>query len=236
MSFNFAMQINTNDRTASVVAEFMRHVYSWMTVGVLVTAFTAIGVACSPSMMRGIFGSAAVPIILIVAQLVIVIALSAAIHKMSAFMATAIFVLYSVLMGLTLSIIFDAYPSSAAKAFFASAGMFLALSVYGTVTKKNLTGMGTFLFMGLIGIIIASIVNLFIGSTFMDFVISVCGVIVFTGLTAYDTQKLCEFGSAAPLEDGTAVRRGAILGALELYLDFINLFLMLLRLFGANRD
>jgi uncharacterized protein len=237
MSFNFGTQTRTYGRTTSVAAEFMRHVYTWMTVGLLVTAFVAAGVAGSPSMQMAIFGNVAVPIVLIVAQFGIVIALSAAVHKMSAFMATAMFVLYSVLTGLTLSSIFIVYPiGSIANAFFTCAGMFLAMSVYGTVTKKDLSGMGSFLFMGLIGIIIASIVNLFIGSTFMDFVISVCGVIIFTGLTAYDTQKLREFGSAAPLEDGTAVRRGAILGALELYLDFINLFLMLLRLFGANRD
>ena len=114
--------------------------------------------------------------------------------------------------------------------------MFLAMSIYGTVTKRDLTGMGSFMFMGLIGIIIASIVNLFLASSMLSFVISCVGVIVFTGLTAYDTQKLRQFGEAAPLDDAAAVRRGTILGALTLYLDFINLFLMLLRLFGGNRD
>ena len=110
------------------------------------------------------------------------------------------------------------------------------MSIYGATTKRDLTGMGNFLFMGLIGIIIAAIVNIFLGSGMLSFVISCVGVIVFTGLTAYDTQKLRQFGEAAPLSDTTAVRRGAILGALTLYLDFINLFLMLLRLFGGNRN
>ncbi len=237
MSFNYSTQQKTYASGFSVAAEFMRHVYTWMTVGLLVTAFVAVGVATSPAIQMAIFSSMVIPIILIVAQFGIVIALSAAVHKMSAYTATAMFVLYAALTGLTLSSIFVVYPiGSIANAFFTCAGMFLAMSIYGTVTKRDLTGMGTFLFMGLIGIIIASIVNIFVGSTFMDFVISVCGVIVFTGLTAYDTQKIRQFGSDAPLEDGTAVRRGAILGALTLYLDFINLFLMLLRLFGSNRD
>ena len=147
------------------------------------------------------------------------------------------FLLYSVLTGLTLSSIFIVYPiGSIANAFFSTAGMFLAMSIYGTVTKRDLTGMGNFLFMGLIGIIIASIVNIFLASSAMDFVISVCGVIIFTGLTAYDTNKLRQFGASAPLDDAVAIRRGAILGALTLYLDFINLFLMMLRLFGGNNS
>jgi FtsH-binding integral membrane protein len=110
------------------------------------------------------------------------------------------------------------------------------MSVYGTVTKRDLTAFGSFLFMGLIGIVIASIVNMFLHNSMMDFVISCLGVLIFTGLTAFDTQKLRRFGESAPLNDAAAIRRGAILGALTLYLDFINLFLMLLRLFGGNRD
>ena len=166
-----------------------------------------------------------------------VIALGAAIHKMSATTATAVFIAYSALTGLTLSSIFVVYPiGSIANAFLTATGTFLAMSVYGTVTKRDLTGMGNFLMMGLFGIIIASIVNIFLASSMMDFVISCIGVLIFTGLTAYDTQKLRAFGMNAPVDDATAMRRGALLGALELYLDFINLFLMLLRLFGGNRD
>lgn len=125
--------------------------------------------------------------------------------------------------------------ASVARAFMVTAGMFGGMSVFGMVTKRDLSGMGSFLMMGLWGIILASIVNIFLKSTQMDFVISVVGVIVFTGLTAWDTQKLRQMGETAPIEDSVAIRRGAILGALSLYLDFINLFLMLLRLFG-NRD
>ena len=208
-----------------------------MTAGLAVTAVVALAVAGSPDLRQLIFSNFIVMIALIVAQFGIVIALSAAVHKMSAAMATGMFMLYSLLTGLTLSSIFIVYPiGSIANAFITTAGMFLAMSIYGTVTKRDLTGMGNFLFMGLIGIIIASIVNIFLGSSMMDFVISVVGVIVFTGLTAYDTNKLRQFGAGAPLDDSVAIRRGAILGALTLYLDFINLFLMLLRLFGGNSN
>lgn len=220
----------------SVAGIFMGHVYRWMTIGLGVTAFTAYAVAGSPALMEAIFGNFLIMVVLIVAQIGLVVALSAAIHKLSAGTATGIFLLYALLNGLTLSSIFIVYPiGNIANAFLTCTGMFLAMSVYGTVTKRDLTGMGSFLFMGLIGIIIASIVNIFLGSSMLDFVISCAGVIIFTGLTAYDTQKLRQFGEAAPLDDASAIRRGAILGALNLYLDFINLFLMLLRLFG-NRD
>ena len=224
-------------RTLSVASVYMRHVYTWMTAGLGVTSVVALAVAGSPALQQMIFSNFIVMIALIVAQFGIVIALSAAVHKMSATMATGMFMLYSVLTGLTLSSIFIVYPIGAiANAFTTAAGMFLAMSIYGTVTKRDLSGMGNFLFMGLIGIIIASIVNIFLGSSMMDFVISVVGVIVFTGLTAYDTNKLRQFGAGAPLDDAVAIRRGAILGALTLYLDFINLFLMLLRLFGGNSN
>jgi hypothetical protein len=120
--------------------------------------------------------------------------------------------------------------------FVICAGMFAGMSIYGMTTKKDLTSWGSFLFMGLIGIIIASIVNIFVGSSALQWGISVLGVVIFTGLTAYDTQRLRMMGESAPHGDHTAIRRGTILGALTLYLDFINLFLMLLRLFGASRD
>lgn len=222
--------------SASVSGIFMGHVYRWMTLGLGVTALTAYTVAGSPALMEAILGNFLIMIVLIVAQIGLVVALGAAIHKLSAGAATGMFLLYALLNGLTLSSIFIVYPiGNIANAFLTCTGMFLAMSVYGTVTKRDLTGMGSFLFMGLIGILIASLVNIFLGSTMLDFIISCAGVIVFTGLTAYDTQKLRQFGEAAPLDDATAIRRGALLGALNLYLDFINLFLMLLRLFG-NRD
>ena len=152
-------------------------------------------------------------------------------------MATMLFMLYAFLNGLTFSVIFLAYEiGSIVNAFVATAGTFLAMSVYGTVTKRDLTSLGSFLMMGLFGIIIASVVNIFLGSSMMDFVISCAGVLIFTLYTAYDTQKIREFGMSAPIGDGEAVQRGAILGALELYLDFINLFIHLLRLFALSRD
>lgn len=221
----------------SVASVYMRQVYQWMTAGLALTTAVAYGVASSPAIRDAILGNSMVMILLIVAQFGLVIALSAAIHKMSAGTATALFLLYSALTGATLSSIFVIYPiASIANAFLVTTGTFLAMSVYGSVTKRDFTGMGNFLFMGLIGIVIAMVVNIFLRSGMMDLIISCLGVLIFTGLTAYDTQKLRRFGEGAPLADGTAVRRGAIMGALTLYLDFINLFLMLLRLFGGNRD
>lgn len=222
--------------SAYAISAYMRHVYQWMTVGLAVTGIVAYGVAHTEAIKQAIFSSSIVLILLVVAQFGLVIALSAAIHKMSASTATGLFILYSALTGATLSSIFLAYPiAKIAPAFFVTAGTFLAMSIYGTVTKRDLTSFGNFLFMGLIGIIIAMLVNFFLKSQMMDFIVSCIGVLIFTGLTAFDTQKLVQFGQNAPLDDPTAIRRGAILGALTLYLDFINLFLMLLRLFG-NRD
>lgn len=221
----------------SAVSVYMRHVYQWMTAGLALTTVVAYGVAGTPAIRDAILGNSLVLILLVVAQFGLVIALSAAIHKLSAGAATGLFLLYSALTGAMLSSIFVVYPiASIGTAFLVTTGTFLAMTVYGTVTKRDLTGLGNFLFMGLIGIIIAMVVNIFLQSTMMNFIVSCLGVLIFTGLTAYDTQKLRRFGEAAPLEDGTAIRRGAILGALTLYLDFINIFLMLLQLFGGNRD
>ena len=231
------MQSQTYPRSrsdASVASIFMRQVYQWMTVGLGVTALTAYAVFSSHTLMMVILTNRLLMIALIVVEFGFVIALSSAIHKMSSGVATGVFLIYALLNGLTLSVIFVTYPiGNIANAFLTCTLLFLAMSIYGATTKRDLTGMGNFLFMGLIGIIIAAIVNIFLGSGMLSFVISCVGVIVFTGLTAYDTQKLRQFGEAAPLGDTTAVRRGAILGALTLYLDFINLFLMLLRLFGG---
>lgn len=221
----------------SVASVFMRQVYQWMTAGLALTTVVAFAVAGSPAIQQAIFGNTLVLILMVVAQFGLVIALSAAVHKMSASTATGLFLLYSAVTGATLSSIFVVYPvASIANAFLVTTGTFLAMSVYGTVTRRDLTAMGSFLFMGLIGLLIAMVVNIFLQSSMMDFIISCLGVLIFTGLTAYDTQKLRQFGENAPLDDGTAIRRGAILGALTLYLDFINLFLMMLRLFGGNRD
>jgi len=221
----------------SPISVYMRQVYQWMTAGLAVTAVVAYAFASSAGFQQSILDNSIIMIGLIIAQFGLVIVLSAAVHKMSATMATGFFLLYSVLTGAMLSSVFVVYPvASIANAFLATAGTFLAMSVYGVVTKRDLTAFGSFLTMGLFGLIIAMLVNFFLKSSQMDFVISCLGVLIFTGLTAYDTQKIRNFGEGAPLDDVTAMRRGAILGALTLYLDFINLFLMMLRFSSASRD
>lgn len=220
------------------VNAFIQSVYNWMAVGLGLTGVTAFFVANSPAMMQLIFGNRLLFFGLIISELVLVFYLSARVGKMQASTATGIFVLYAVLNGLTLSVIFLAYTaSSIASTFFICAATFLACSIYGMMTKRDLTSMGGFLMMGLIGIIIASVVNMFVQSSGMAMVISYIGVLVFVGLTAYDTQKLKEMAMTQPDGlDAAVVRKGAIIGALSLYLDFINLFLMLLRIFGGNRE
>lgn len=229
-------QYNTGVRsTAFASSEYIRKVYGWMTIGLILTGVTAWYISGNRNISNMIFSSKYIWFGLIIAQLGVVIALSAAVQRMSAGMATLLFILYSVLTGITLSVIFLVYPiGTISNAFFTAAGMFLIMSLYGTFTKRDLTSWGTFLMMGLIGVVIATIVNIFLKSSMMDFVISCIGVLVFTGLTAYDTQKLRALGSEMDMNDASGVRRMVILGALTLYLDFINLFLMLLRLFGGR--
>ncbi|MCM0754942.1 Bax inhibitor-1/YccA family protein [Desulfovibrio aminophilus] len=229
-----------------VLSAFMRGVYGWMSAGLLVTAVVAWLTATSPALFGLVFNvnpatGAAGPSmlfwVLVIAQLGLVFALSGAVQRMSGGMATGLFLAYSALTGVTLSSIFLVYSlGSIAKTFLVASGMFGAMSVYGLVTRRDLTRMGSFLFMGLIGIVLASLVNMFFRSPAADFVISVLGVIIFTGLTAYDTQRLKDMGEVAAYGDAAALRRGTILGALTLYLDFINLFLMLLRFMGQSRE
>ncbi|KUJ96298.1 MAG: hypothetical protein XD41_0706 [Desulfonauticus sp. 38_4375] len=220
-----------------VLNAFMRGVYQWMALGLGLTGIIAYFTATSPTLLQIIFGNPLVMWGLLIGELLLVVGLSAGISKLSGSTATFLFLLYSGLNGLTLSAIFLVYTtSSIASTFLICAGMFAAMSIYGLTTKKDLTSLGSFLFMGLIGIIIASIVNIFLKSSAFQFVISGIGVIVFVGLTAYDSQKLKLMGESAPYDDALAIRRGTILGALTLYLDFINLFLMLLRFFGQSRE
>lgn len=216
---------------------YMRGVYSWMTAGLAVTAATAWFVAGSPAILNAIFGSSFSMILMAIAVIALPLCLSGMITRLSATAASALFIAYSALMGAFLSSVLLVYTgSSVMSAFAVTAGTFAAMSIYGSVTKRDLTSFGSFLTMGLIGVLIAMIVNIFLQNTMLEFVISAICVIVFTGLTAYDTQKLVRFGANAPLDDATAIRRGALLGALTLYLDFINLFLYLLRFFGSSRD
>jgi len=227
----------TQTQTQVLVNSFVRSVYNWMAIGLALTGFVAYYVANNQTMQNIIFGNPIVFYGLIIGQLVMVFYLSARVAKMQASTATTLFVLYAALNGLTLAAIFLAYTkSSIASTFFVCAGTFVAASVYGWTTKKDLTSFGSFLFMGLIGIIIASVVNLFLKSSGMTMIISYIGVLLFTGLTVYDTQRLKNMALAQPADlEAGVVRKGAILGALSLYLDFINLFLMLLRIMG-NRE
>ncbi|MFI3271891.1 MAG: Bax inhibitor-1/YccA family protein [Pseudomonadota bacterium] len=227
---------STNARV-EVTNAYMRGVYRWMTLGLAVTAALAFTVVSSEQLIELLFTNSFLLIGLLVVEVGLVMGITAGINRMSGTTASGLFLLYSALNGITLSAILLVYTQAAVfQAFVTTAGMFLAMSVYGSVTKRDLTGMGSFLTMGLFGLIIASIVNIFMQSTMMEFIISAVGVLIFTGLTAYDTQKLKAFGESAPLNDATAMQRGTILGALTLYLDFINLFIMMLRLFGSSRD
>jgi FtsH-binding integral membrane protein len=209
----------------------IRQVYAWMGAGLAITAIMALITLSSPAILDAVFGNRLVFYGLMIGELALVFTLSGAINKLSATTATLIFITYSVLNGITLSVVALAYTAnSIASTFVITAGMFGSMSVYGYMTKRDLTSWGSFLFMGLIGVVIASIVNIFVGSTAVSWVISGIGVIVFTGLTAYDTWKIKELAS-----QGIEGRKPAILGALTLYLDFINLFLMLLRFTGNRR-
>ena len=223
---------------------FLAKVFNWMAIGLGLTgviAFLTINSQTAMQMLFTVQDGYAKPNMLLygllIAELGMVFYLSARIQKISAQAATGIFLAYSALNGVTLSTILLYYTASSVTAtFFVTAGMFGAMAVYGFVTKKDLSSWGSFLFMGLIGIIIASVVNMSLGSSMMSWVISGIGVIIFTGLTAYDVQQITRMGEQGIMNGSeSAIRKGAIMGALKLYLDFINLFLMLLRFMGDRR-
>ncbi|WNG38326.1 Bax inhibitor-1/YccA family protein [Archangium minus] len=209
---------------------FMSRVYGWMFAGLAVTGLVALFTASSPQTVMQV---AQFRWVLFIAQIGLVFALSGLASRLSGAVAGALFVAYSVLTGLTFSVLFYIYTSgSIANAFLLAAGTFGAMSAFATITKKDLSGWSTFLFMGLIGVLIASVVQIFWPSPMLNFVVGCAGVIVFAGLTAYDTQKLREMHAASGYSSAAAL---SIVGALTLYLDFINLFLSLLRLFGDRR-
>ena len=233
------MQQTTNTMTISEARHeastiFLAKVFNWMAIGLGLTGVIAWFVASSglAVQLQPLF----LPLILV--ELGLVFFLSARVNKIQAGTATGLFIGYAALNGVTMSMIFLIYTSSSiAATFMITAGMFGAMAVYGLVTKRDLSGMGSFLFMGLVGIIIASIVNIFLQSSSLYWAISLIGVFVFVGLTAYDVQKIKNMGEQGIMEQGeAAIKKGAIMGALALYLDFINLFLMLLRFFGGARD
>jgi FtsH-binding integral membrane protein len=216
------------------VGAFLSKVYGWMFFGLLITAVTAFAVAASPAIIEIIFLNRLVFWGLLIAQLGLVFYLSARVDKVAPATAAGLFILYSALTGVTSSVILLIYTgASITSTFIITAGMFGATAFFGTVTKRSLAGMGQFLFMGLIGLILASVVGIFWHSDALQFVISVVGVLVFTGLTAWDAQRLKQMAVALP--DGR-VGAYAVVGALSLYLDFINLFFFLLRFTGSRRD
>jgi hypothetical protein len=209
-------------------------VYAWMTAGLLTTGAIAMFIANSPALVIAIVGSRLVFFGLIIAQFALVWILSANVMRLAPAVATAMFLGYAALNGLTFPIIFLVYTqASIAGTFFVTAGTFAAMSAIGYFTKRDLSGMGGFLFMALIGILIASVVNIFLANSTLYWIITYAGVLLFVALTAYDTQKIKRM--IEQVRDETSERRVAIYGALTLYLDFINLFLYLLRILGNRR-
>ena len=219
----------------SYQALFITKVYNWMALALFITGLVSYFVASSPEMLNIIVGSKFVFYGILIAELLLVIYLTRSIQKLSQNMVIAGFLIYAILNGLTMSIIFLIYTSnSIATTFYVTAGTFGAMSLYGYYTKKDLTSLGNMAMMALIGIIIASIVNMFLQNEMMYWIVTYLGVAVFVALTAYDTQKLKELGSRGFVND-ESMEKTSILGALTLYLDFINLFLFLLRIFGSRK-
>ena len=213
----------------------INQVYTWMSLGLALTATVGYYTAGTEALRNIIFSNGMVLIGLVVAQLGIVFALSAAINRLSAAAATGLFILYAALTGLTFSAIFLVYTSvSIASTFFVTAGTFAAMTVFGHTTKRDLTKLGSIAFMALIGIILATVVNIFLQNSLLELIVSAVGVLLFTALTAYDAQRIKDM--AATVSGGESEAKVAVMGALALYLDFINLFLMLLRFLGVSRD
>ncbi|QOI11101.1 Bax inhibitor-1/YccA family protein [Blochmannia endosymbiont of Colobopsis nipponica] len=224
------------ERIKSIVQPFMAQVFGWMTCGLLLTSFVAWYTSITPAVLQLIFSNQVVFFSLVIGQLVLVFILSGIVTKLSASLATTLFMLYSVLTGLTLSSIFIVYTaSSIAGTFLVAAGMFGGMALYGYTTKTDLSSFGNLLLMAVIGLMLASLLNLWMSSTPLMWLITYVGIVVFVGLTAYDTQKLKSIGSSLSMEDHEKFRTYSIIGALTLYLDFINLFLMMLRIFGNRR-
>ena len=232
--FNYQSAATQEAQVSVAFPALMRKVYVWMALALVITGFTAYFVATNATLLSLIYSTPAVMWILIGVELAIVIGVTAAINRLSLPVATLLFVLYSVINGALLSSIFLVYTmASIAKVFFITAGTFAAMSIYGYTTKKDLTSIGKIVMMALIGLIIATVVNLFLKSSGLDMILSYAGVLIFVGLTAYDTQKIKQMCMQAP-DVSEQMQKYALLGALSLYLDFINLFIYLLRIFGRR--
>ena len=225
-----------DSNTQSGYLAILKNVYLWMTLALGISGVTAIAVANSPQLLELLYGNGLALFIVFIAQLGLVWLISARISSMSINTATALFIAYSILTGVTLASIFIVFTQeSIASVFFISAGTFAAISLYGYTTKRDLSNWRTYLLMGLIGLIIASVVNWFMHSEMLYWIISYVGVLVFVGLTAYDTQKIKQMALVSYNQEGEISQKIALLGALTLYLDFINLFIYLLRIFGRRK-
>lgn len=218
------------------VTAVLKNVYLWMTLALLISGFTAMAVAGNAELVSRLFATRGTLLVLFIAQFGLIWAISSRIGTMSFVTATLLFLLYSVITGVTLSSIFLVFTmESLASVFFITAGTFAVVSIYGFVTKKDLSTWRSYLLMGLIGVIIASIVNWFLASEVMYWIVSYVGVAIFVGLTAYDTQKIKVLANQCYMEDSETQNKVALMGAITLYLDFINLFLYILRIFGKRK-
>ena len=228
-------QLTMSQSRETAQATFMTKVYGWMTIALLITAFAAMFTVSSPALIELIFGNKLVFYGLIIGELLLVGSLVLAVQKMSPMLAALVFIGYSALNGLTLASIFLVYTAgSIALTFFITAGTFAVMSIYGYTTKADLTRIGNLALMALVGIIIASIANFFLQSEMLYWIISYLGVAIFVGLVAYDTQKIKNMSASIDVNSSEG-KRASLIGALTLYLDFINLFLFLLRLFGSRK-
>lgn len=233
-SYSSYPQQNGGYTLTNVVNSTMKKVYVKMTLGLIVTALTALFASSSQAYLQFLFSHTWLMWVLIIAEFGLVIGINGAINRLSSAAATMLFFLFAVVNGLMFCTIFLAYSTTAiTKTFFITAGTFGAMSIYGYTTKSDLSRFGSFLMMALIGLIIAMVVNFFLHSNTLDWIVSIAGVFIFVGLTAWDTQQVKRMAMAVPAEMSGKL---ATIGALTLYLDFINLFLFLLRIFGGNRN
>lgn len=223
-------------RDKAVIQPYIAQVFGWMSCGLLLTAFVAWYTSQTPAVLQLLFSNQLIFFGLVIGQLALVLTLSGMVTRLNGSLATTLFMLYSVLTGLTLSSVFVLYTSSSIfSTFMVTSGMFGIMTVYGYTTKQDLSSFGNLLFMAIIGLMLASIVNLWLKNTAIMWIITYVGVIVFVGLTAYDIQKLKSLGSSLSITDQDQFRKYSIIGALTLYLDFVNLFLMMIRIFGNRR-
>ena len=228
-------QVLTAEQAEEVQRAFMLRVFGWMTAGLMITGIAAIETVNTPAILEFIFTNKIVYIGLIIAQLGLVVWLSARIERMSAMTATMVFIGYAALTGMTLSSVFLNYTlSSIGSTFFVTAGTFGVMATYGALTRRDLTSLGSFMMMGLIGLLMASLVNMFLQNETVYWISTYAGVLIFVGLTMYDAQKIKAM-SVLSLQGAEIEQKGAIMGALRLYLDFINLFLLLLRILGRRK-